>query len=103
MMSSCCTLRLKRRKAFSRDSPSCSRISAKQTHPQTRPEGRISYYKDLTVSQVGRVKKVAWSVEVRLRRPFSRRVGFAVEDTRHWALGSLWGVDNNRGRGLGRR
>src|SRR5579863_9477966 len=52
-MSSCCTLRLKRRRAFSRDSPSCSRISAKQTHPQTRPEGPNSYYKDLTGSQVG--------------------------------------------------
>src|SRR5258708_37387576 len=53
MMSSCCTWRLKRRKAFSRDSPSCSRISAKQTHPQTRPEGPSSYYKELTGSQVG--------------------------------------------------
>src|ERR1700680_4151849 len=63
MMSSCCTLRLKRRRAFSRDSPSCSRISAKQTHPQTRPEGPSSYYKELTGSQVGRVKKVAgWAV-----------------------------------------
>ncbi|MGB0022060.1 MAG: hypothetical protein WBP65_09635, partial [Candidatus Sulfotelmatobacter sp.] len=39
--------------------PSCSRISAKQTHPQTSPEGPNSYYKDLTGSQVGRVKKVA--------------------------------------------
>src|SRR5258708_7428233 len=28
MMSSCCTLRLKRRRAFSNDSPSCSRTSA---------------------------------------------------------------------------
>jgi hypothetical protein len=28
MMSSCCTLRLKRRRAFSSDSPSCSRTSA---------------------------------------------------------------------------
>jgi hypothetical protein len=36
----------------------CSRISAKQTHPQTRPDGPNSYYKDLTVSQVGRVKKM---------------------------------------------
>src|SRR5712691_4130992 len=51
-MSSCCTLRLKRRRAFSRDSPSCSRISAKQTHPQTRPDGPSSYYKELTGSQV---------------------------------------------------
>jgi hypothetical protein len=59
IMSSCCTLRLNRRRAFSRDSPSCSRISAKQTHPQTRPVGPNSYYKDLTASQVGRVKKVA--------------------------------------------
>jgi hypothetical protein len=50
-MSSCCTLRLKRRNAFSRDSPSCSRTSAKLTHPPTRPDGPISYYKDLTVSQ----------------------------------------------------
>src|ERR1700691_4936198 len=50
-MSSCCTLRLKRRRAFSRDSPSCSRTSAKLTHPQTRPVGPNSYYKDLTVSQ----------------------------------------------------
>src|SRR5205807_1276476 len=56
-MSSCCTLRLKRRKAFSRDSPSCSRISAKQTHPQTRPEGPSSYYKILSGSQVGGTEK----------------------------------------------
>src|SRR5580698_7305018 len=40
-MSSCCTLRLNRRRAFSRDSPSCSRTSAKLTHPQTRPDGPI--------------------------------------------------------------
>src|SRR5260370_14608898 len=53
MMSSCCTLRLKRRRAFSRDSHSCSRISAKQTHPQTGPEGPSSYYKELTGSQAG--------------------------------------------------
>jgi hypothetical protein len=33
MMSSCCTLRLKRRKAFSRDSPSCSLTSANETTP----------------------------------------------------------------------
>src|SRR5258706_3676523 len=59
MMSSCCTLRLKRRRAFSRDSPSCSRISAKPTHPQTRPEGPSSYYKELTGSQVGSGEKVA--------------------------------------------
>src|SRR5580700_8663661 len=56
-MSSCCTLRLNRRRAFSRDSPSCSRISAKQTHPQTCPVGPISYYKDLTGSQVGEWEK----------------------------------------------
>src|SRR5271170_4458708 len=33
MMSSCCTLRLKRRSAFSRDSPSCNLTSAKETTP----------------------------------------------------------------------
>src|SRR5215472_11873264 len=37
MMSSVCTLRLNRRRAFSSDSPSCSRTSAKLTHPQTGP------------------------------------------------------------------
>ena len=65
IMSSCCTLRLKRRNAFSRDSPSCSRISAKQKHPQTRPVGPAprllgpdSYYKDLGGSQVGRGKSL---------------------------------------------
>ncbi len=68
-MSSCCTLRLKRRRAFSRDSPSCSRISANQTHPQTRPVGPNSYYKDLTGSQVRRVKNVA---EQPKRRPGRR-------------------------------
>jgi hypothetical protein len=36
-MSSCCTLRLNRRSAFSRDSPSCSLTSAKKQHPPTRP------------------------------------------------------------------
>src|SRR5215472_5347469 len=45
-MSSCCTLRLKRRRAFSRDSPSCSLTSAKLTHPQTRPAGPNSYYRE---------------------------------------------------------
>src|SRR5260370_28722767 len=52
-MSSCCTLRLNRRNAFSRDSPSCSRTSAKLTHPQTRPVGPDSYYKDFNLSQEG--------------------------------------------------
>jgi hypothetical protein len=33
MMSSCCTFRLKRRSAFSRDSPSCNLTSAKATTP----------------------------------------------------------------------
>jgi hypothetical protein len=42
---------LKRRRAFSRDSPSCSRTSAKLTHPQTRPDGPNSYYKDFIASQ----------------------------------------------------
>src|ERR1700735_1885722 len=56
MISSCCTFRLKRRRAFSRDSPSCSRTSAKLTHPQTRPDGPNSYYKDLTLSQVEAVE-----------------------------------------------
>ncbi len=51
IMSSCCTLRLKRRSAFSRDSPSCSRTSAKPIHPQTRPVGPSSYCKVLTLSQ----------------------------------------------------
>src|ERR1700728_4773246 len=58
-MSSCCTLRLKRRSAFSRDSPSCSRISAKQIHPQTRPVGPTIYFKDLTGSQAEKVKNFA--------------------------------------------
>src|SRR5579871_476502 len=50
-MSSCCTFRLKRRSAFSRDSPSCSRTSAKLTHPQTRPVGPDSYYNIFALSQ----------------------------------------------------
>src|SRR5215831_10032336 len=56
MMSSCCTLRLKRRRAFSRDSPSCSLTSAKLTHPQTRPAGPNSYYRELTPSQAKAAK-----------------------------------------------
>src|SRR5260370_12656420 len=40
MMSSVCTLRLKRRRAFSKDSPSCNRTSAKLKHPQTYPVGQ---------------------------------------------------------------
>src|SRR5688500_1398696 len=35
MMSSCCTFRLKRRRAFSIDSPSWTLISAKKLHPLT--------------------------------------------------------------------
>src|SRR5258708_39493277 len=76
-MSACCTLRLKRRRALSRDSPSCRGISAKQTHPQTRPEGPNSYYKDFTRSQVGTgdflgsESHVSWFFETqtRPRRP----------------------------------
>src|SRR5215470_17640575 len=33
MMSSCCTFRLKRRRAFSSDSPSCNLTSANETTP----------------------------------------------------------------------
>ncbi len=78
-MSSCCTLRLKRRKAFSRDSPSCSRISANETHPQTRPDGRIRYYKDLNGSQVGRVKKVAGMPRLIAVSVLSEQLGAAHE------------------------
>src|SRR5580698_9778788 len=77
-MSSCCTLRLKRRSAFSRDSPSCSRISAKQIHPQTRPVGPIIYFKDLTGSQAEKVKNFATfgvSRKVRDAEPLHGLVG----------------------------
>src|SRR5215469_8573915 len=59
MMSSCCTLRLKRRRAFSSDSPSCSLTSAKLTHPQTRPAGPNSYYRESTPSQAKVAKLLA--------------------------------------------
>src|SRR5215831_19518485 len=36
MMSSCCTFRLKRRRAFSSDSPSCNLTSANETTPPNR-------------------------------------------------------------------
>src|SRR5579864_595778 len=39
MMSSCCTFRLKRRRAFSSDSPSCNLTSAKETTPPNRSCG----------------------------------------------------------------
>src|SRR5580698_301972 len=51
-MSSCCTLRLKRRSAFSRDSPSCNLTSAKETTPPNRSKiGLIIYCKVLRASQ----------------------------------------------------
>src|SRR5215469_10084009 len=63
-MSSCCTLRLKRRRAFSNDSPSCSLTSAKLTHPQTRPDGPNSYYRDLTPSQ-GVGSRISWGISIK--------------------------------------
>src|SRR5579863_1024043 len=78
-MSSCCTLRLKRRRAFSRDSPSCSRISAKQTHPQTRPEGPNSYYKDLTGSQVGEGENCALGDRGEHSRGRIHRTAFQID------------------------
>ena len=41
IMSSVCTLRLNRRKAFSSGSPSCMRTSAKETHLQPCPTGAV--------------------------------------------------------------
>jgi hypothetical protein len=75
IMSSCCTLRLKRRSAFSRDSPSCNLTSANELHPQTRPSGLHSYCKLLPISQ-GHIERVgrtllsaAVEVGVRLQLP----------------------------------
>src|SRR5579871_954978 len=42
MMSSCCTLRLNRRSAFSSGSPSCKRTSAKECHLQTCLKGHLN-------------------------------------------------------------
>src|SRR5579864_8101877 len=39
MMSSCCTFRLKRRRAFSSDSPSCNLTSANETTPPNQSCG----------------------------------------------------------------
>src|SRR3979411_646288 len=97
MMSSCCTLRLNRRNAFSRDSPSCNRTSAKLTHPQTRPVGPDSYYKDLTLSQEEMAEfffqpnafhglRLADYAFVRpARRLVSVRTGSALGRRPHWA------------------
>lgn len=52
MMSSVCTLRLKRRRAFSSDSPSCNLTSAKETTPPNR-----SFLDSLVIaSKVAKVK-----------------------------------------------
>src|SRR5579864_5142102 len=52
MMSSCCTLRLKRRRAFSNDSPSCNLTSAKlDTPPNLVPLDHSSYGKVPSPSQ----------------------------------------------------
>src|SRR6202522_1113258 len=94
MISSCCTLRLKRRRAFSRDSPSCSRISAKQTHPQTRPEGPNSYYKDFTGSQGGvhkTLQKVGGNIDQNPIRLSQKRENYAKACWVFWAE-TLWGT-----------
>jgi hypothetical protein len=44
IMSSCCTLRLKRRRAFSNDSPSCSRTSAKLITSPPEPNAYTQVY-----------------------------------------------------------
>jgi hypothetical protein len=90
MMSSCCTLRLKRRSAFSRDSPSCSRTSAKLTHPQTRPVGPNSYYKVLTLSQGEEVEISGQSPGLTL---FRRKTGFIL---RRWPTRSLERSEQHR-------
>src|SRR5579864_20917 len=46
MMSSCCTFRLKRRRAFSSDSPSCNLTSANETTPPNRSCGTRQLLQD---------------------------------------------------------
>src|SRR5437660_9228035 len=50
-MSSCWTLRLNRRKAFSRGSPSCTRTSPKPIHPPTYLVGFVEFFSSQGASQ----------------------------------------------------
>src|SRR5258708_23480772 len=62
MMSSVCTFRLKRRRAFSSDSPSCNLTSAKETTPPNRSfldplviaskVGKVKHYMDFAVARL---------------------------------------------------
>src|SRR6266852_5481170 len=84
MMSSVCTFRLKRRRAFSSDSPSCSLTSAKETTPPNwsfldplviaSKVGKVKNYMEFTVASLlaGKVKLES-QAQGKLKLP--RRVG----------------------------
>src|SRR6185295_17383166 len=72
MMSSCWTLRLKRRRAFSIDSPSCNLISAKTEHPLIFGNLYVKWSRFLR-SGAGHGAQIGWDPR-RIPRRVSRKI-----------------------------
>src|SRR6266404_9185580 len=92
MMSSCCTLRLKRRSAFSRDSPSCSLTSANGLTPPNsshldgiviaRFSIQVKNYNHVTQEKCGLQHETAQFPPV--RKSVSKRLALDGEHRRRW-------------------
>src|SRR5512144_2349859 len=72
MMSSCCTLRLNRRSAFSSGSPSCKRTSAKGSHLQTCQKGP-----EIILSDSSRIHQLGENPRILNRLGFTAEIVWA--------------------------
>src|SRR6266480_792204 len=106
MMSSCCTLRLKRRSAFSRDSPSCSLTSANGLTPPNsshldgiviaRFSIQVKKYNHLTQEKCGLQHETA---HFAFRKSVSKRSALDVEHRHQWPAESSLDVGTEPGSG----
>src|SRR6266576_2331125 len=106
MMSSCCTLRLKRRSAFERYSPSCSLTSANGLTPQNSShlDGIVIARFSIQVKNYNHVtqEKCGLQHETALISPFrksvSKRPALGGEHRRRWLAGSSPAAGTEPGR-----
>src|SRR3954469_24456290 len=96
-MSSCCTLRLNRRSAFSSGSPSCKRTSAKGSHLQTCQKGpRMMIWELSRINQVGenprKLRDLDFATEIEAVKQFlgeNDLIQLTTRDARSQALATL--------------
>src|SRR5689334_12668903 len=85
-MSSCCTFRLKRRRAFSRDSPSCNLTSANETTPPNRSGWTRQLLQDGRVksSTIWNLPLLAVGFQLKIKIQFAAIAVPGEEHTRSW-------------------